>query len=76
MSVTWVKSLTVSSNSAAGAANVRILEQLNNNQRHFIVNGSLTLGRNITLRTGSNAGGVQVAGGTFTMADGSDIVGW
>jgi len=65
----------VSSNTAAGDANVRILDQQNNNQRHFVVQGSLTLGRNITLRTGANAGGVQVAGGTFLMADGSAIIG-
>ncbi|MCL2361236.1 MAG: hypothetical protein FWC73_05435, partial [Defluviitaleaceae bacterium] len=67
--------ILVSSNQAAGAANVRILDQQNNGQRHFIVNGSLTLGRNVTLRTGPGAGGVQVAGGTFAMDDGSDIIG-
>ena len=65
----------VSSNPAAGAANVRVLDQFNDSQRHFVVNGSLTLGRNITLRTGSNSGGVQVSGGSFNMGDGSAIIG-
>jgi len=65
----------VSSNTASGAANIRTIDQFNNGQRHFIVNGSLTLGRNITLRTGSNSGGVQVAGGSFNMEDGSAIIG-
>jgi len=37
---------------------------------------ALTLGRNITLRKGASAGGIQVAGGTVTMDDGSSIVGW
>ena len=67
--------ILVSPNQAAGTANVRILGQQNNGQRHFIVNGSLTLGRNITLRTGPDAGGVQVAGGVFAMDDGSEIIG-
>ncbi|MCL2360731.1 MAG: CAP domain-containing protein [Defluviitaleaceae bacterium] len=66
----------VSSNQAAVAANVRILDQENANQAHFIVDGSLTLGRNITLRTGTDAGGVQVGAGSFAMGQGSAIIGW
>jgi len=58
----------------------RLLTQSNAGQRHFIVNGNLTLGQGTTLRGGAtmtntfNAGGVQVnAGGTFTMNAGSVI---
>jgi len=65
----------VSSNT--GPANVRVIAQENTHQRHFIVNGSLTLGRNIALSLGTNAGGVLASGeGVFTMSDGSDIIGW
>jgi len=54
------------------------LVQRNDNQRHFVVYGSLTLGQNITLCGGADntdiSGGVFVKpGGTFTMADGSVI---
>ena len=58
-----------------GAANVRVLTQANNAQRHFIVHGSLTLCQNITLcGGGTNSGGVEVrGGGTFTMNAGSVI---
>jgi len=43
-------------------------------QRHFRVSGQLTLREGITLRGGGNAGGVEVlAGGTFTMQEGSVI---
>ncbi|MCL2572636.1 MAG: trypsin-like peptidase domain-containing protein [Defluviitaleaceae bacterium] len=66
----------ISSNTAPGSANVRVLSQANAGQRHFIVSGSLTLDRNITLQTAIGAGGVQAAGGTFIMGDGSDIIGW
>ena len=66
----------VSSNQTPGEANIRNLTQLNTGQRHFIVNGSLTLGQNITLTGGDNAGGIQVApGGAFSMGHGSGIVG-
>ena len=66
--------ILVSSNPTPGPANVRMVAQHNSNQRHFIVSGHLTLGRNVTLSLGNNSGGVQVAGGTFVMADGSDIL--
>jgi len=56
------------------------LDMLTNGQRHFVVNGQLTLGNGITLRGGTaatnsnNAGGVQVnAGGTLIMLDNSTI---
>jgi len=68
--------ILISSNPAPGTANTRELTQANTHQHHFIVQGSLTLGRNITLRKGTAAGGVQAAGGTFTMGDGSNIIGW
>ncbi|MCL2409389.1 MAG: hypothetical protein FWC96_07225 [Oscillospiraceae bacterium] len=45
--------ILVSTNTTAGAANVRTLTQANNGQRHFAVNGSLTLGQNITLCGGA-----------------------
>ena len=69
----------VSSNTSAGAANERILTQARQSHRHFIVNGNLTLGKNITLSGGlpnnaNSSGGVQVnSGGTFTMVEGSII---
>ena len=53
------------------------LTQLNNNQRHFIANGSLTLGENITLSgaAANNAGGVRVnTGGSFTTLGPSDFL--
>ncbi|MCL2445892.1 MAG: DNRLRE domain-containing protein [Oscillospiraceae bacterium] len=58
---------------------VQTITQARSSQRHFIVNGSLTLGSGITLSGGTatnsnNAGGVQVnAGGNFTMNTGSII---
>ena len=57
----------------------RTLDMLSSEQRHFLVDGQLTLGNGITLRGGeamnmNNAGGVQVgAGGTFRMNFGSVI---
>ena len=42
----------VSSNTSDGEANVRALTQTHSDQRHFIVNGSLTLCQNITLSGG------------------------
>jgi len=52
-----------------GTTTIRTITQTANGQRHFIVNGSLTLGSNITLQGGTamsntnNAGGVEVRGG-------------
>jgi len=62
-----------------GVGTERVLTQTNSGQRHFIVNGNLTLGQNITLSGGApnnanNSGGVQVnGGGNFTMGEGSVI---
>ena len=67
--------ILVSSNTTPGTANERILGQPNSGQRHFIVHGSLTLGQNMTLAVSTGSGGVQVLGGSFTMADGSNIIG-
>jgi len=69
----------VSTNTAAGEANVRVITQTNPHQRHFWVEGNLTLGPNITLSGGTpgnnnRSGGVRVnPGGTLTMNDGSII---
>jgi len=69
----------VSTNTAPGDANMRILTQTTNtSQLHFRVLGSLTLGQNITLSGGAagntNAsGGVGIRNGTFTMNEGSVI---
>jgi len=71
--------LLVSTNTAAGAGNVRTLTQTNNTQRHFRVYGNLRLGQNITLSGGAannlnNSGGIEVRpGGTLTMLSGSVI---
>lgn len=52
----------------------RYVDMQSFSQRHFTVNGQLTLRDGITLRGSSNAGGVQIlAGGTFTMWEGSVI---
>lgn len=51
---------------AAGAANMRTLTQANN-QRHFIVNGTLTLGNNITLSGGASPGGTTYRGGVLVQ---------
>jgi len=64
----------ISSNTTPGSANVRVLSQANAGQQHFIVSGSLTLDRNIALQIGNDTGGVQIAGGTFIMGDGSSII--
>jgi len=42
----------VSNNTSTGAANMRTLSQMTAGQRHFIVQGALTLGQNITLSGG------------------------
>ena len=62
------------------ATEIRNLDMQTNGQRHFMVNGQLTLGSGITLRGGTtatntnNAGGVQVnPGGTLTMLENSAI---
>ena len=68
--------ILVSSNTTPSAANVRIITQHNPSQHHFVVYGSLTLGRNITLSIGTNAGGVLVEDdGTLIMGGGSEITG-
>jgi len=58
-------------------ASVRTITQTRLNQRHFLVDGQLILGRNVTLCGGAAntmSGGVSVrAGGTLTMLDGSVI---
>ena len=71
----------VSSNTAEGAANVRILTQANSGQRHFWIhlNSSITLCQNITLSGGeagnlNNSGGINVnSTGHFIMNPGSAI---
>jgi len=74
----------VSTNTAPGDDNMRILSRVQGNwmasdHLHFVVNGSLTIGQNITLSGGAEGnvnrrGGVRVnAGGTFTMDEGSVI---
>jgi len=69
------RNITLVSNNAT----MQTLMQANGGQRHFRVNGQLTLSNGITLSGGigdntNNSGGVQVnAGGTFTMNTGSVI---
>ena len=52
----------------------RNVDMSTNSQRHFTINGQLTLGNHIALRGGHLSGGVQVdAGGRFTMLENSVI---
>jgi len=64
----------VSSNTAEGEANIRTLTQGNTNQRHFVVNGELTLCQNITLRGGSGAGGVRINGGGELIMNAGSLI--